>query len=55
MRGGAFLAIAGVALVLLRQKIHREMDAVELAAGHFEVARLLCTAGHRHGVEFAEQ
>ena len=49
------LAVAGVALVLLRQEIHREMDAVELAARHFEVARQLGAAGQRHRVESAEQ
>ena len=47
--------VAGVALVLLRQEIHGEMDAVELAARHFEVARRLGAAGHHHRVEFLEQ
>jgi hypothetical protein len=38
-------------LVLLRQELHREMDAVEVAAGHRQVARLLGAAGQQHGVE----
>ena len=47
------LVVAGVALVLLRQEIHREMDAGELAAGHLQIARLFGAAGQRHRVEFA--
>ncbi len=39
-------------LVLLRQELHREMNAVEVAAGHRQVARLLCAAGQQHGIEF---
>ena len=33
--------LAADAAVLLRQEVHREMDAVELAAGDRQVARLL--------------
>jgi hypothetical protein len=36
-----FELVAGVDLVLLRQELHREMDAIELAARHRQVARLL--------------
>ena len=53
LRRGALLAVAGVALVLLRQEIHREMDAGEVAPRHFEIARRLGAAGHRHRVEFS--
>ena len=38
-------------LVLLRQELHREMHAGELAAGHRQVARLLGAAGQHDGVE----
>ncbi len=51
---GAQLALelaAGVHLVLLRQELHREMDAVEVAARHRQVARLLGATGQQHGVE----
>ena len=37
--------VAGDDLVLLRQELHREVDAGELAAGHRQVARLLGAAG----------
>ncbi len=47
--------LAGDAPVLLRQEIHREMDAVELAAGDRQIARLLGAAGQRHRVVFGEQ
>ena len=42
--------LVGDAAVLLRQEIHGEMDAVELAAGDRQVARLLGAAGERDGV-----
>src|SRR5665213_752122 len=42
-------AIAGDDTVLLRQEIHREMNARELAALHAQVARLLGAAGQRNG------
>ena len=41
---------AADAAVLLRQEIHREMDAVELAARNRQVARLFGAAGERHRV-----
>ena len=44
------LRLAGDAAVLLRQEVHGEMDAVEIAAGHGEIARLLGAAGEQHGV-----
>ena len=47
------LVVAGDALVLLRQELHREMDAGELAAGHFEIARQFGAAGQRHRVVIA--
>jgi len=34
--------VAGHDLVLLRQELHREMHAIQFAAWHREVARLLC-------------
>jgi len=49
------LAVAGVALILLGQEIHRKMDTAELAPWNLEVARRLGPAGHRHGVELLEQ
>ena len=42
--------LVGDAAVLLRQELHGEVDAVELAAGDRQVARLLGAAGQRHGV-----
>src|SRR5512145_977581 len=48
-------AVARDALVLQRQKLHCEMDAVELAARDRQVARLLGAAGEHHGVELGEQ
>jgi hypothetical protein len=55
---GAQLAlelVAGVDLVLLRQELHREVHAVQLAAGHRQVAALLGAAGQQHGVELGLQ
>ena len=51
-RIGSTLAdgLAADAAVLLRQEIHGEMDALELAAGDRQVARLLGAAGQRHRV-----
>ena len=43
--------VAGVDLVLLRQELHREVHAVELAPGHRQVAALLRAAGQQHRVE----
>ncbi|MPM55228.1 hypothetical protein SDC9_102021 [bioreactor metagenome] len=51
---GADLAlelVARVDLVLLRQELHREMDAVKIAARHWQITRLLGTAGQQHGIE----
>ena len=41
--------------VLLRQEIHGEMDALELAAGHRQVARLLGAAREHDGVVLLHQ
>ena len=43
--------LAGDAAVLLRQVVHREMDAVELAARDRQVARGFRAAGQHHRVE----
>ena len=48
-------AVAGIALVLLRQEVHREMNAAEIAAEDLQVARLLGAAGQRNRVEFLDQ
>ncbi len=60
LAGGQNLPAAGTAspshaLVLLRQEIHREMDALQLAAGHLQIARLLRAAGQQDGIELAPQ
>ena len=47
--------LAGDAPVLLRQEIHREMDAGEIAAGHRQVARRFGAAGKRDRVVVARQ
>ena len=47
--------LAADAAVLLRQEVHGEMDAVELAAGDRQVARLLGAAGENHGVVVGEE
>ena len=41
--------------VLLRQKIHREMDAFQLAAGDRQIARLLASAGQHDGIVVFDQ
>src|SRR5690349_18008475 len=51
----ARLVVAGHALVLLHQEIHGEVDAVELAARHLQVARRLGAAGQGNGVVALEQ
>ena len=38
------------ATILLGQKLHREMDAIEIAAGHRQVTRLLGAAGQHDGI-----
>ena len=50
VRRGRGLGVAGAALVLLRQEVHGEMDAGELAARHRQVARPLGAAGQHHRV-----
>ena len=47
--------VAFAAAVLLRQELHREVDAVQLAAGDVQVARLLGAAGQQDGVELLAQ
>src|SRR5581483_3246492 len=47
--------IAGVRLVLLRQELHREVDAAELASRHGEVARPRRAAGEHDGIELAPE
>ncbi len=56
--GGQNLVGYGIAfahLVLLRQELHGEVDALQVAAGDIEVARLLGAAGQQDGIEFAAQ
>lgn len=43
--------VARVHAVLLGQELHREVDAIEVAAGHGQVARLLGATGQQHGVK----
>ena len=43
--------VAGVTLVLLRQEIHRVVDAVQITAGDIQVARPFRPAGQHHGVD----
>ena len=55
---GAQLAlelVTGVDLVLLRQELHREMDAVQVATGHRQIARLFGAAGQQHRVKVLVQ
>src|SRR5882762_5367425 len=47
----AHARIARHALVLQWQELHREVHAVEIAPWDRQIARLLCAAGKRHGVE----
>ncbi len=47
--------LAADAPVLLRQEIHGEMDAFEIAAGHRQVARLLGAAGQHDGIVLGDQ
>ena len=48
-------AVALAAPVLLRQVLHREVHARQLAAGNRQIARLAGAAGEHDGVEVAEQ
>ena len=52
---GAAERLGGDAAVLLRQEIHREMDAVEVAAGNRQIAAGFGAAGQRHRVILVEQ
>src|SRR4051812_5824510 len=47
--------VAGDNLVLLWQKLHREVDALKITAGHGKVARKLGTAREHDGVVVLEQ
>ena len=47
--------LAGNSPVLLRQEIHREMNAVEIAAFDRQVARIFGAASQRHRVIFGKQ
>ena len=47
--------VAFAAAVLLRQKIHGEVDALQFAAGHVQIARLLGAARQQDGVEIPAQ
>ncbi len=47
--------LAGDAAVLLRQEIHREVNAGEIAAGNRQIARGFGAAGQRHRVILFEQ
>ena len=42
--------IAFAAFVLLRQKLHGEVDSLQLATGNGQVARLLRTTGEQDGI-----
>ena len=46
--------LAGHAAILLRQEVHREMHAREVAAGHGQIARRLGAAGERDRVVLVE-
>src|SRR5262249_25163790 len=47
--------IAFATLVLLRQKLHREVDAFQLPARHWQVARMLGAAAQQDGVKITAQ
>ena len=47
--------VAGHPLVLEREEVHREVDALELAAGDRQVARLGRAAAEADGVELGEE
>src|ERR1035438_3176427 len=47
--------VAFVAAVLLRQKLHGEVNAPQVAAGHVEVARMFGAAGEQDGIELLAQ
>ena len=52
---GVLQLVAGVGAVLLRQQLHGEVHAVQLAPRYRQVARLLGAAGQQHGVEVLHQ
>ena len=45
--------VAFAVAVLLRQVIHREVHALELASGHVQIARLAGAAGEQDRIEVA--
>src|SRR4029077_2424465 len=47
--------VAGVAFVLLRQIVHRQVDAIEFTAGNRQLAGLLRTHGETDGIELLPQ
>ena len=47
--------LVGDAAILLRQELHGEMDAIELAAFDRQIARLFGAAGEHHGIVFLPQ
>src|SRR5262249_20394811 len=49
------VAVAGHATILQRQKIHCEVDAVELSAGNVQIARLLGSGCERDRIELVEE
>ncbi|OIQ88657.1 hypothetical protein GALL_294800 [mine drainage metagenome] len=58
LAGGHDLAlelVAGVDLVLLRQELHGEVDAVEFAPRNRQVARMFGAAGQQHRIELGQQ
>ncbi len=55
LRGSAGFVIARHALVLLGEEIHREMNAVHLAANHIQIARIFRPARHYERIVILEQ
>jgi hypothetical protein len=55
MNRSSGIASPSAAPVLQREVVHREVDAVQLATGHRQVARLLGAAGKQDGVEVPPQ
>ena len=47
--------VAGIALVLLRQELHGEVNALQFAPGNIQIARSFRAAGQQHGVKFLAQ
>src|ERR1019366_6728076 len=44
--------VPGIAFILLRQKLHGEVNSLEVAPGDIEVARIFSAARQQNGVEF---